>query len=90
MPSGASEARAVYIAIVEAKAHILQLILIRASHPLSTISTSNEYMEARDKSGVVYLITAPPISVCKIGYWKGSLSNLRNRYLVPYGRAMDI
>ncbi len=35
--------------------------------------------------GVVYVATAPVLLACKIGMWRGKLSQLRNRYVTSYG-----
>lgn len=40
--------------------------------------------------GVVYIATAPVLLACKIGMWRGKLSQLRNRYVTAYGRDLEL
>ena len=40
--------------------------------------------------GVVYIATAPVLLACKIGMWRGKLSDLRNRYVTAYGGGLNL
>jgi hypothetical protein len=43
-------------------------------------------MDAQNLWGSVYLVTSPSVNLVKIGSWKGTLPNLRSRYVTYYGQ----
>jgi hypothetical protein len=40
----------------------------------------------RDLSGVIYICSSPLIDCIKIGYWTGSITGLKSRYKMVYGK----
>lgn len=46
--------------------------------------------EVRGTMGSVYIVTSPLVGVAKIGFWKGTLSALRSRYVVYYGQEIRL
>lgn len=39
-----------------------------------------------DLQGAVYLVTSPAVNLVKIGSWKGTMTDLRSRYVTYYGQ----
>jgi hypothetical protein len=46
--------------------------------------------EERQSAGYVYTATSPLLNAVKIGCWTGSVSNLRKRYITPYGPELEL
>ncbi len=51
---------------------------------------SAKSVKATTTRGVVYIATAPVLLACKIGMWRGKLSDLRNRYVTAYGGGLQL
>lgn len=50
----------------------------------------NRKRRRHSNRGYVYAVTSDVLNAVKIGMWTGSLQNLRNRYLTPYGPSLQI
>lgn len=49
-----------------------------------------KFKKDEGKSGYVYTVTSPLLNAVKIGCWKGSVNDLRKRYVTPYGPDLKV
>lgn len=49
-----------------------------------------ELVAKKDVRGFVYLVTSPDVNMVKIGSWRGSIPELRSRYVTYYGQDLQM